>query len=336
MKVIEARNVHDAFIKGIHELRRFGIARNSRNGPVIVMPTPVTTAYQFPKERVIFWPERDANPFFHLYESLWMLMSKDDVEPLIRYAKNIENYADQGIMHGAYGRRWRKMFGMDQLRIIVQRLKNDPDDRRCVLQMWDAKLDLDRSFRDLPCNVTATFQRNEEGKLDLTVFCRSNDIIWGAYGANAVHFSVLQEYMARCIGCEVGYYYQVSVNWHAYKNVLDKLIIDENYPNPYDEMTVYSTFFPVGNQEYLDMIIRDISGIADEGFRRDLGTGASHWEMIVYHVLQAHFVYKTSKSIDEALASLEPVIPLRADWVVAAVEWLERRRGRGVGAKTKP
>ena len=95
--------------------------------------------------------------------------------------------------------------------------------------MWDAWEDLDRKGKDVPCNMIATVQRDSEGALDLTVFCRSNDIIWGCYGANAVHFSFLLEYLARRIGCPVGTYHQVSVNWHAYVDTLEKL---RNLPRP--------------------------------------------------------------------------------------------------------
>jgi hypothetical protein len=54
------------------------------------------------------------------------------------------------------------------------------------------------------------------GKLDMTVTNRSNDMLWGAYGANAVHFSYLQEFVAAAIGVPVGTYYQVSNNLHVY------------------------------------------------------------------------------------------------------------------------
>jgi len=59
--------------------------------------------------------------------------------------------------------------------------------------------------------------------LDMTVFNRSNDIIWGCYGANAVHFSMLQEVMAAWVGVPVGCYWQISDNWHAYISSLEKV-----------------------------------------------------------------------------------------------------------------
>jgi hypothetical protein len=50
----------------------------------------------------------------------------------------------------------------------------------------------------------------------MTVTCRSNDAIWGAHGANAVHFSVLQEYVAAAVGVLVGPMVQLSNNYHIY------------------------------------------------------------------------------------------------------------------------
>ena len=104
MKVLSVRNVHEALPRALKLLQQQGIERPSRNGPVLQAPWPVTTVYQNPLERVVFWPERDANPFFHLYESLWMLAGRNDIAPLTRYAKNMANYSDDGeTQHGAYG-----------------------------------------------------------------------------------------------------------------------------------------------------------------------------------------------------------------------------------------
>lgn len=69
--------------------------------------------------------------------------------------------------------------------------------------------------------------------LDLTVCCRSNDAIWGAHGANAVHFSILQEYLAARIGVGVGKLYQLSNNYHGYLDKMQPLVpyheIDDLY-----------------------------------------------------------------------------------------------------------
>ena len=52
----------------------------------------------------------------------------------------------------------------------------------------------------------------------MTVCNRSNDMIWGAYGANAVHMSILMEYVAVAVNAPMGSYYQISDSFHIYEN----------------------------------------------------------------------------------------------------------------------
>jgi hypothetical protein len=57
---------------------------------------------------------------------------------------------------------------------------------------------------------------NPHEVLDMTVINRSNDMLLGALGANYVHFSFLQEYVALAAGFAVGRYNQISNNLHLY------------------------------------------------------------------------------------------------------------------------
>ena len=86
MQVLEVRNVHDALIRGVDLLEAENFREQTRNGEVYRSKTPVTTVYEKPKERVLFWEERDANPFFHFMEGLWMLTGRNDLEFVKRYA----------------------------------------------------------------------------------------------------------------------------------------------------------------------------------------------------------------------------------------------------------
>jgi hypothetical protein len=335
MYVLTARNVNDAFYKGLFYLQQFGEPRDSRNGPVLQAPVPVATVYEQPRERVLFDPHRDANPFLHLYESLWMLSGRNDVAPLLRYTKQFAEYSDDGTtFHGAYGHRWRVAFGMDQLHVIARRLFNDFDDRRCVLQVWDANLDLDLTSRDLPCNDTVTFQINH-GCLDMVVFCRSNDIVWGAYGANAVHFSMLQEFIAASIGVPVGTYTQISVNYHAYVSVVTPLFErlptrlygrPVVYTQPYDNFITSPSM--AGDFNSLDVWVRLIVETADNGFTKE--PSLPRWARVFHDVLFAHHLWRTLPEpdrFDRPLQLLESW-PHPFDWIVAARQWIQRRRDR--------
>jgi hypothetical protein len=225
-----------------------------------------------------------------------MLAGRNDVAPLKYYCSNMAQFSDDGVtFNGAYGYRWRHSFAgcdynledgeqrhdynvVDQLDIIVDHLKADPDSRRAVLNMWNVENDLlkigqqelmggfkgfeyietKRGSKDVCCNLEVMFllrpcQRCEGGDdkpqgeyiaiyphtpypqsqepgtrevceecggkkywLDITVTNRSNDMLWGLLGANYVHFSILQEYMAARLGVEVGYYHHFSNNLHVY------------------------------------------------------------------------------------------------------------------------
>ncbi len=227
METFSVRGPSEGLFLVCQAIRAVGKRKQSRNGPVLEFPTPVIIQYKKPVERVLFYPQRDANPFFHLMEGLWMLAGRQDVEFVDHYNSRIHEYSDDGkVFHGAYGFRWRHWFNIDQLDIAVERLKNYPNDRRTVVAMWDAHKDLmvENNFKDVPCNTSIYFKLcDETNKLDMTISNRSNDLIWGTFGANAVHMSMLHEYMAARVGAKIGSYYQFSNNLHAYEAVLDKL-----------------------------------------------------------------------------------------------------------------
>ncbi len=223
MRVVNVRNVSQAWAR-LPSLLEDAEVRSSRGGAVLVCPEPVATVYRNPTERVLLDARRDANPFFHLVEALWMLAGRNDVASLTPYVRDFDTYAEaDGTVHGAYGHRWRHAMWSDQLRVIVAKLQENPEDRQAVLQMWDAagQWDLGGEWRDRPCNTHAYF-RVRDNSLHMTVCCRSNDMVFGGYGANAVHFSVLLEYMAARIGVSVGTYTQISNNFHVYQDVWER------------------------------------------------------------------------------------------------------------------
>lgn len=315
--------------------------RGSRNGPVLVSPEPVTTRYEFPLERVVFWPQRDANPFFHFYESLWMLAGRDDIKSLTRYVARMVDFSDDGeTHHGAYGRRWRLGFparihrgngvigGHDQLAKIAEMLMSDKDDRRAVLQIWDAQSDLGYQGKDVPCNVTATFQVNVEGRVCMSVFNRSNDIVWGCYGANAVHFSYLLEYVAARVGLPVGTYHQISVNWHGYRNTFDPLaetLLASDYAkqaNPYDTVKPFPLMQVDPEQWDTDLRrFTSAQGRAPIGHFQD-----PFFNDVALPILQAHDAFKDGQDESRYENALKILQNCHAsDWKVACMEWVIRR-----------
>lgn len=351
MHTLFVRNVHAALPEGLRYLADYGKINDSRAGKVIVAPGPVMTVYSHPCERVLFWSDRDANPFFHLMESLWMLAGRNDVEWLVRFNQRMAQFSDDGkTFHGAYGYRWRYHFpvlgsedgfqvrlkDMDQLEGVINLLKNHPHSRRAVISMWDPSVDLKDHERgkDHPCNTQIYLSPNS-GSLDMTVMCRSNDLIWGAAGANAVHFSILQEYIASKLDLRVGTLYQFSNNYHAYLDIFDKNrpLIEEARDlfkpepwNPYLEDPPVEAEPLITSPEAFDLEL-DLFMDQDDPYAL-FHIGMENPFLTYASVLKySHNLWK-NKKIDEAIDMIHQYCPPRFDFAVAAIQWLERRKNR--------
>lgn len=344
MKNIHVRNVQDALPEVLVDLNLSGVTNESRNGTVTMFPFPVITTYERPDERVMFWAERDANPFFHLMEALWMLGGDDRVDFPSMFAPNLLNYSDDGkTFNGAYGYRWRRYWGYDQLLEVISLLSDDPTTRRAVIQIWSASDLTNQTSKDLPCNTSVMFQVNPSTrKLDMTVTNRSNDIVWGAYGANAVHFSMLHELVATAAGIPLGRYYQFSNNLHAYQDTLKQVSPIAEYAgnaflpkslrevmsgNPYTTGKVKPhPIMSVGLEDWmydLDKFLldpEDKEGSFIDPFFRD----------VARPMYRAWAAWKFDREDDDPLIhfeyALEEIRHVAAtDWRLAGQEWLTRR-----------
>jgi thymidylate synthase len=318
---LRVRNVCHAWPLAVKLIKEQGRLQPSRAGDVLVLDEPVMTEYLRPVERVLFCPIRNANPFFHLMEALWMLAGRNDARWLDQFVVNFSSrFAEaDGTQWGAYGKRWRSWFSIDQLDVIINRLRKDKLDRRVVLAMWDPDndlIDIDEPFnpKDLPCNTQVYF-RIVQDALDMTVMCRSNDIVWGCYGANAVHFSILQEYMAAMIGCGVGSYRQFSNNWHAYIATLPSVEpqLNDNYLNIHPSVLVHKP----------DLFDRELHQFISDpmSYRR---YDNPFLEVTAAPMYRAARLVR-DKKYDDALKVIDLIQAL--DWKMAAREYVLRRMG---------
>jgi len=157
MITLEARNVNDAYKRLLEIVNKEGFFVESRNGMAVALKEPLFLEIESPTERVLFDPLRNCNPFFHVMEGLWMLAGRKDVEGVAKFNSNMRTYSDDGVsFNAAYGHRWRNHFGYDQISVVCDMLKNNPQDRRAVISMWDANQDLGSKSLDIPCNISIT------------------------------------------------------------------------------------------------------------------------------------------------------------------------------------
>lgn len=183
--------------------------------------------YENPLIRTTFLRGRTINPFFQLAESFWIACGRADVEFLLHYNKNMGQFSDDGTwFHAPYGERLRKwnhseetgftFCPHDQLLDVVLKFHKDIHTSQAVASIWNPYFDsIEYEGKDFPCNDLLKF-KVRDGKLNLTVNNRSNDLHWGTFGANLCQFATIQELVASWIGVEVGEYNQESDSLHVY------------------------------------------------------------------------------------------------------------------------
>lgn len=343
MHTFNVRNVNEAWavfcmhMQDPYFLNSHTRIARPRDVAVREFTTPVATTYAHPEECVLADPVRDANPFFHIYEALWMLAGHNDVARLQAYNQQITAYSDDGVsFHGAYGERWRNRFGFDQLELLLHLLRKEPHTRRAVLSMWGAAEDLSRNGHDLPCNTTAYFSLRDDA-LHLTVCNRSNDAVWGCYGANAVHFAVLLQYMAAGLGVSVGTYTQFSNNLHVYLEGKAGEVWQRCQTQPpmlratYDPALIDAMQYTplISNFAAFDREVKLLVAPPD-------GLPGQHqytepWLAdIAVPMLLAHFGHRSGDT-EEAIALLDGELDRQTHkdpWLVAGAAWLRRRQER--------
>ena len=211
-------------------------------------------------------------------------------------------------------------------------LNRDPNSRQAVCQIWDTT-DIDRDTKDKACNMSIVFRiRNHQ--LDMVVYNRSNDMIWGAYGANVVQFSMLQEYVAAHLGIRPGTYTQVSNSFHVYtdgpggkvfRNVVEGF--DTGF-NPYDFVSNTVTM------SHLDMPafehdLKQFFNLYDNYGLEEIGE-VKRWKSTYFNrlVLPMLCVYLIHKKHNPMKASYH-LLEIRADdWRTAVADWLQTRIDR--------
>lgn len=353
MHVIHARNVNHALPMGVFWFNNCPdhvMERTSRGAATLELDAPMTTVYYQPMERVLFSRARDANPFFHLFEAMWILAGREDVAFLARFLPRIADYSDDGVrFHAAYGRRLglNRDDKLNQIEGLARLLSKDPSSRRAVCSIWNAELDAEADTKDLPCNDLVAFLIRD-GKLEMTVYNRSNDMVWGAYGANAVQFAFIQEALASLLKIPTGRYYQVSNSFHVYLNEQWTRIKELNLAtivDPYDSIYAedaevkHVQWMAMGDYGYLTQDLKAWFKAWDHDQRPHHKTYYSAWvEQVIKPAYEAHIAYKEAVAAREAgdsgkhnrfrtAAFMSADAMLASDWSIAIWNWLTRRLG---------
>jgi thymidylate synthase len=117
-----------------------------------------------------------------------------------------------GNVNSNYGWQWKRN---NQLKLIIQMLKDNPRTRQAAISIYDAK-EWDEYTFDTPCTYAVQFTV-VHNRLDMCVTMRSNDL-WYGFCNDQYCFSKLQKMVSDELNIETGVYYHFAHNMHLYND----------------------------------------------------------------------------------------------------------------------
>ena len=185
-----------------------------------------------------------------VYELLWFLKGDTNIDYLTENGVRIWNeWADEyGDLGPVYGHQWRNWNSdeIDQIKLVIQALKNNPNSRRMLVSAWNPSVlpDTSKSFSENvangkaalpPCHAFFQFYVHE-GKLSCQLYQRSADIFLGV-PFNIASYALFTMMMAQVCGYEAGEFIHTFGDAHIYNNHMEQLELQRSRaPKPLPKM----------------------------------------------------------------------------------------------------
>jgi len=173
-----------------------------------------------------------------IYELLWFLKGDTNIDYLKENGVNIWNaWADKnGDLGPVYGFQWRNWNndGIDQIKILVKELANNPNSRRHLISAWNPSVlpDTSKSFESNvangkaalpPCHAFFQFYVSNE-KLSCQLYQRSADVFLGV-PFNIASYSLLTMMIAQVCNLKLGNFVHTFGDAHIYSNHFEQMNI---------------------------------------------------------------------------------------------------------------
>ena len=175
-----------------------------------------------------------------IHELLWFLNGDTNVKYLQDNGVRIWNeWADEdGNLGPVYGHQWRSWpapdgHKIDQISNVIDRIKNNPDDRRLIVSAWNVG-DIPKMALP-PCHCFFQFYV-ADGKLSCQLYQRSADIFLGV-PFNIASYALLTMMVAQVCGLQPGDFVHTFGDAHIYTNHLEQVELQlSRDPKPLPEM----------------------------------------------------------------------------------------------------
>ena len=148
---------------------------------------------------------------------------KDMMKMFIEKVMNDDEFASRyGDLGPVYGKQWRDFEGVDQLELVIEDIKTNPDSRRLIVSAWNPK-DIPVMIKSglPPCHTLFQFYVSN-GKLSCQLYQRSADVFLGV-PYNIASYALLTLMIAKVTGLEAGEFIHSLGDTHIYLNHLNQV-----------------------------------------------------------------------------------------------------------------
>ncbi len=160
-----------------------------------------------------------------IHELLWFVAGDTNIKYLKDNGVSIwDEWADEnGDLGPVYGHQWRSWpapdgEAVDQIRLLIEQIKNNPDSRRLIVSAWNVP-EVNKMALP-PCHTLFQFYV-AEGKLSCQLYQRSADIFLGV-PFNIASYALLTMMVAQVCKLEVGEFIHTFGDAHLYSNHLQQ------------------------------------------------------------------------------------------------------------------
>jgi thymidylate synthase len=144
-------------------------------------------------------------------------------ETMDEFVAKIKADASFASVHGnlgpVYGAQWRNFAGVDQLKEVIQQIKNQPNSRRIILSAWNPKELSEMALP--PCHTFMQFYV-ANGELSLQLYQRSGDIFLGI-PFNIASYSLFLMMVAQVTNLKPGTFVHTIGDAHIYSNHFEQI-----------------------------------------------------------------------------------------------------------------
>ena len=227
-----------------------GYVKKGRNGTTLELNGETVKSQILCSEMVI---SKKFIPFkLNMAELFWMINGSKTLKELQdQGVKYWDKFAkEDGTLGPVYGSQWRSFYGVDQLKNLVEGIKNDPNSRRLIVTAWNPGQQGDMALPPCPTFFQVFIRQNKY--LDFSLYQRSADMFLGV-PFDILQYRVLAMMLAYSNGYDPGEYTITYGSAHIYEEHIipvKKMLENETYS--------WSKIIVPRNKDFFDIKQEDI------------------------------------------------------------------------------